>query len=139
MTAIKYSDNLDWQRSKVNLPAGQLGHWALEHFTVVEGSAAQDLMTFEGPRFVPGNYTRLVHYAAGVPDADECLEATPRLGGQVFMSDIQMEIEDHYEVMAAIRSRGGRILIHGLGLGVIVKFALEQPNVTHVDVVELDQ
>jgi spermidine synthase len=41
--------------------------------------------------------------------------------------------------MAEIRRRGGRVLIHGLGLGMIVKFALAQANVTHVDVVELER
>jgi hypothetical protein len=55
------------------------------------------------------------------------------------MWDTLGEIVDHREVMEQIRRRGGRVLIHGLGLGMILKFALAQDNVSHVDVVELDR
>jgi len=41
--------------------------------------------------------------------------------------------------MAEIERRGGRILVHGLGIGLILRFALALPNVRRIDVVELEQ
>ncbi|WQY99782.1 spermidine synthase [Microbacterium phage MO526] len=68
----------------------------------------------------PGTYTRL--------DVD----------GQLWMSDTDDEMRDHAEAYWEMSRRGGRVLIHGLGLGMVVKAALALPNVEHVDVVEID-
>jgi hypothetical protein len=61
----------------------------------------------------------------------------PQMGVDPWMSDTPAEVLDHYDVMIQIMQRGGRVLINGLGLGMITAFALRLPNVTHVDVVEL--
>jgi len=52
------------------------------------------------------------------------------------MSDTADEIHDHFEFLHRAR---GRVLIHGLGLGVAVQMALLKPEVEHVLVVELEQ
>lgn len=71
-------------------------------------------------RTAPGTYTRL--------DID----------GRLWMSDTDDEKRDHAEAFWEAQRRGGRVLIHGLGLGMVVKATLALPNVEHVDVVEID-
>lgn len=51
------------------------------------------------------------------------------------MSDIPCEINDHLPAIIRLR---GRVLIHGLGIGMILKAAITNPRVKHVDVVEID-
>lgn len=51
------------------------------------------------------------------------------------MSDTPNEIEDHDD---PIQNAGGRMLIHGLGLGCIVAALHVIPEVEHIDVVEYD-
>lgn len=58
--------------------------------------------------------------------------------GNVWMSDTPDEKRDHYSAYLEAKARGGRCLVHGLGLGMVVKAMLDLPNVDHVDVVELD-
>jgi hypothetical protein len=55
------------------------------------------------------------------------------------MSDTPAEIYDHYEPIYQAKELGGRILINGLGLGCIIKALLSFPNVTRIDVVELEK
>jgi hypothetical protein len=128
-----------WLAHKVDLPEGQVGRWAIERFTVREGVRLQPYYLVYGRDCPPGTYTGLVRYEDGSPEIGETMDGATYLGGHEVMTDLPGEIEDHADVMEAIRTRGGRILIHGLGLGLIVKFALAQPNVTRVDVVELNQ
>jgi hypothetical protein len=128
-----------WQAHKVDLPAGQIGLWAIEHFTVSPDTRLQPYYMVYGHDCPPGTYTSLVRYEDGPPEIGDTMDRSLYIGGHEVMTDLPGEIEDHREVMEQIRARGGRILIHGLGLGLIVRFALAQANVTHVDVVELNQ
>jgi hypothetical protein len=80
-----------------------------------------------------------VRYTDAVPEVWEALDSVPAYGCISVMTDTPGEIEDHMDVMREIEQRGGRVLIHGLGLGMILRFALAQPNVVHIDVVELDR
>lgn len=59
--------------------------------------------------------------------------------GKMWMSDTPDEKVDHSEAFFQMQKRGGRVLIHGLGLGMVVQAALLLDNVEHVDVVEHDQ
>jgi hypothetical protein len=80
-----------------------------------------DMMSQGGRgRTKPGTYTRL--------DVD----------GRLWMSDTDDEKRDHAEPFWEAQRRGGRVLIHGLGLGMVVKAVLALPQVEHVDVVEID-
>ena len=128
-----------WRTHKVDLPEGQAGNWAIERFSVLPGVRLQPYYLVYGQDCPPGQYTALVRYADGVPEIGETMDGSSYLSGHEVMTDLPGEIVDHYEVMEQIRSRGGRILVHGLGLGLILKFALAQPNVTGVDVVELNR
>jgi hypothetical protein len=108
----------DWQ---VSVPAGSAGRWRVERFTVSEEAASIERMRamFSGGRGVPaGDYTRLMR------------------GGQLVMSDTPDEIRDHRSPVREAKDRGGRVLIHGLGLGLVLRQMLALPNVTQVDVVE---
>ncbi len=68
----------------------------------------------------PGTYTRI--------DVD----------GRLWMSDTDDEKRDHASAFWEMQRRGGRVLIHGLGLGMVVQAALRLPQVEHIDVVEID-
>lgn len=104
----------DWT---VTVPEGTRGPWKVERFTVPENDLSQFIAAFKYGRSVPaGTYTRLTR------------------AGEVVMSDTPDEIRDHY----ALRGAAGRLLVHGLGLGMAVGFLLRQPGVTSIDVVELD-
>lgn len=55
------------------------------------------------------------------------------------MSDTPDEANDHAEVIHMAWQWGGRVLIHGLGLGCVLSAVLASPHVTHVDVVEINE
>lgn len=55
--------------------------------------------------------------------------------GEVVMEDSQEELRKHLPIW--MRGRG-RILISGLGLGCVVRGLLANPQVEHIDVVEID-
>jgi hypothetical protein len=78
---------------------------------------------FNGGRGVidPGEYTALF--------VDDVL----------WMSDTPDEKYDHYDPVAVAVRHGGRVLINGLGLGMVVGAMLKIPHVEHVDVVEHDK
>lgn len=61
-----------------------------------------------------------------------------KCNGTIWMSDVPDEKRQHSEALWEARRRGGRCLVHGLGLGMVVKALADLPNVEHVDVVELD-
>ena len=62
-----------------------------------------------------------------------------RLNGQLWMSDTDAERRDHLlPLRAAERVEARRVLINGLGLGMVVKGLLSFPHVEWIDVVERD-
>lgn len=72
-------------------------------------------------------------YTAATPPGDTCTQLLVR--GELVMSDTRDELRDHY---TAIYRAKGRVLINGLGLGCYLAVVLSKPEVTHVDVVELN-
>ena len=111
-----------YSQYKVDVPEGRIGKWRVERFTVPEHDPLAIRYALSGRAVDPGTYTRLICDGAWDP----------------LMSDTASEIRDHFPAFAEIRGRGGRILINGLGLGVVLKAALAVPTVTHVDVVEIN-
>jgi hypothetical protein len=111
----------DLNRYKVSVPEGRSGDWAVERFDVTEQDAAfSRIRAVVNPReagreIKVGRYTKLTH------------------DGHVVMSDVPAEIYDH---LGFIGMASGRVLIHGLGLGVALQGALEKPAVRHVKVIE---
>jgi hypothetical protein len=111
-----------YEQYKVDVPEGEVEGLRVERFEVPEGS-------FEAMRIAlsgrippdPGVYTRLV--------TDRTL----------WMSDTPAEIADHLDAINRIGHLScRRVLIHGLGLGMVLKAALACKHVQHVDVVEAD-
>jgi len=107
----------DWKQYQVSIPEGQSGQWGVEIFEAKPNLVQEIRCSMDGRHYVPGQYTRLVYGR----------------NHNVIMSDTPDEIMDH---MAPIERASGRILINGLGLGMVVKAVLANPNVTSVDVVE---
>ncbi len=90
------------------------GDWRIEVRTVDRS------LSFRPRSVPPGTYTGLLR------------------NGAVWMSDTPAERRDHLSAYYEAKRLGGRVLVHGLGLGMIVKAVLDLPNVEHIDVVELD-
>jgi len=102
----------------LNLEEGASGDWKLEKFSVSEQQAKFHNMRelFHSHRFInPGNYWRLVYK------------------GEIIMSNTSSEIADHYNF---IKKAKGKILIAGLGLGMVVKALLDKDCVSHITIVE---
>ena len=103
----------------VDVPEGQSGDWRVERFMVSKRDAAfTNLRASIGTstRWIrAGTYTRLMRR------------------GHVVMSDTPVEFRDHME---PVRVANGRVLIAGLGLGVVLQAVLDKPEVEHVQVVE---
>ena len=106
---------------KVNIPVGESGLWKIEKFEVSRKGAdfnnarASFSFSCRGQRIEPGTYTRLLYERTTV------------------MSDTLSEIRDH---MGIINAAKGRVLIGGLGLGMVLQACLEKPGVEHVTVIE---
>lgn len=100
------------------VPEGATCNVKIEHFEVSKAdSDFTRLRAFQHPgEYVPpGKYVRL------------------RVGGGVMMSDTPMEQDSNSDVMYRAN---GKVLIAGLGIGMILVPILENPDVTEVTVVE---
>lgn len=98
-----------------NLPAdGVSGDFRIETFTVSK-QESQFSGLRRGDYVAEGKYKRLMR------------------GGTVVMSNTQMEISSNYDF---VREAKGKVLINGLGLGMILAAILTKPEVTEVTVIE---
>jgi hypothetical protein len=128
---IDLNDRNWWRRFQVKLPAGKVGSHKVETFDVdrlaardfnmslLEDAPVHERLGYTDRRIWPGTYTRLVHPIRGV-----------------VMSDTPAEIADHLEFI--VRAKG-RVLIHGLGIGMCAAAILSKAEVGHVLVVEKDE
>lgn len=108
-------------RYRVDLPDGERGDVRVGHFTIEPDNIHNALAAIKhGRGTTPGTYTAIYRR------------------GDLWMSDTDAEVRDHLGMIRRIEWQGGRFLIMGLGLGMIVKAALAVPTLTHVDVVEID-
>lgn len=110
----------------VIVPDGKRGDWSIESFTVSQKEAdLYNLLHLEGKeahhRVEAGDFKRLMHY---------CEE---REKNEVVMSNTPMEVITN---RAAADMATGRVLINGLGLGMLLHYILQKPDVTEVVVVE---
>jgi len=102
----------------LNLEEGSSGDWKLEKFSISEQQASIFNMRelFNSRRFInPGNYWKLVYK------------------GETVMSNTSAEIKDHANF---INMAKGKILIAGLGLGMVAKALLDKDCVSHITIVE---
>lgn len=112
-----------WDDWKVQIPEGTHGAVEVRHFEVPEHSIENVRLMLQGGRQTrPGNYTAL------------------HRNGRLWMSDTDAEVSDHWPADRALYAApdGARVLVAGLGLGMIVRRALAYDHVSHVDVVEID-
>jgi hypothetical protein len=113
---------MDWQPERLSqvTPEGEQGSARIEHYEVsVEDSKVTMLRQAFNPGrdeyIPPGRYVRL------------------RIDGHVIMSNTDMEVRTN---RAVVRQAHGRVLIAGLGLGMILQGILPKPEVTAVSVIE---
>lgn len=105
---------------KVDVPEGQSGDWKVSKFEVTESGAKLHNLRASmrpGGRLIrPGMYTKLTR------------------NDQVIVSDTPAEIYDHSEPVR--RAQSGRVLINGLGLGMVLQGILDERAIEHVTVIE---
>jgi hypothetical protein len=122
------TEKLSWKDTyaslAVDLPEGELDGIRVERFEIVRGSWEHFVhsMHSRDRAAKPGVYTRLVR------------------DGALWMSDTTAERRDHHAALLQMwRYDARRVLVNGLGLGMIVNVALALPSVEHIDVVEIDE
>ena len=106
-------------------PEGQSGDVALRKFHISEEEARWDgvraLIHGTGRAVQPGTYTKLLR------------------GRTLWMSDTPAERYDHLGfVRRCRRTNAERVLVSGLGLGMVSRALLHVDSVQHVDVVDID-
>lgn len=120
-----------YEAMAVTVPEGEEGGIKVEKFTIGEHDIYNFKHSLIGRGTAPGDYTRLM---------EEYVDAHGRLRSRIWMSDTDAERRDHYEAVHAMQmTNAKRVLINGLGLGMVVGAALALDHVEHVDVVERDE
>lgn len=108
-------------RPYVTVPEGELNGVAVRRFAVERDDLTNMMAGLNGRSTRPGWYTMLTR------------------DGHLWMSDTDAEWRDHRPITSRLRYPSTkRVLINGLGLGLVVAAALAEEHVEHVDVVELD-
>jgi predicted methyltransferase len=106
---------------KVDLPEGELDGVKIEKFEVTAQASAMSVFHYGARVPSPGTYTRL------------------EIDGRLVMSDTSAEWHDHLEAVWRIRKpETRRVLINGLGIGMVLRATLACAHIEHVDVVEVD-
>jgi hypothetical protein len=106
------------------VPEGARGPWRIDSFAISEEEARfENMRALMRPggglmRVTAGSYKRLVHERRGV-----------------VMSNTPMEVRTNIEALIAAE---GRVLVLGLGLGMLLEALLRKPAVSFVRVVEID-
>ncbi|WP_429169329.1 hypothetical protein [Aeromonas hydrophila] len=108
---------------EVVIPDGKSGEWRVESFTISEQESKM---------------TMIRAMASGRPDEYAPAGEYKRLmrGSVVVMSNTPMEIRTNVDF---IQRATGRVLINGLGLGMVLTAILKKPDVTSVTVVEASE
>jgi hypothetical protein len=105
----------------VTVPEGVSGDVAIRRLTA-DPPSLRDLIREPG-RAIPEGYQFTALYRTG----------------ELWMSDTPAERQDHYPaLLKAYQLAARRVLVNGLGLGMIVQGLLQVASVEHIDVVEID-
>jgi hypothetical protein len=112
---------------EVIVPDGESGDWKVDTFTIGDteawafnlGNAYSGHEMGQLANVYPGTYRRLSHKRIGL-----------------MMTNTHME---RYTNSEPVREGKGRVLVNGLGLGMVLTALLKKPSVTHVTVVEIDE
>jgi hypothetical protein len=115
-----------YDRMTIDVPEGELDGLRVQRFEVKPGTVQGLRLAMRGRPIRPGWYTRLVDGQG--------------MDARFWMSDTPAEKYDHYQAIGMIEKlQAKRVLINGLGLGMVVQAALSFNHVERVDVVERDQ
>ncbi len=113
-----------FDRMTVTVPEGEVDGLTVQRFEIKPGSVANFRLKMQGRGTKPGRYTKLVDYKTRT----------------LWMSDTDAEKSDHFGPVQAIeKMQAERVLINGLGLGMVLAAALTFDHVQHVDVVEKEE
>ncbi len=123
------------------IPVGKSGCARVEHFTVSQKESdftrlRAAINVRSGLEVPAGDYVRLM-VGSNNKLADQCLGELPEQedrSGVVMMSDTQTEQRTNFEFLIQAR---GRVLVAGLGLGVVLIPALKKDLVESIEVIEL--
>lgn len=108
-----------YEAMTVDLPECEENGLKIEKFEVKRDSISNFRLGARSTR--PGTYTAL------------------KLNGRLWMSDTDAEKRDHMIALHMMVSwKAKRVIINGLGLGMVLKAALTLDHIEHVDVVEID-
>ncbi len=104
----------------VTLPPGKYGKAEVSRFTVGPEDLGLMLHNMKQPGrpMRPGTYSEL------------------RVNGRLWMTDTPAELRDH---IPAVQRARGRVLVFGLGLGLVAEAMLRKPDVELLRIVELDE
>lgn len=101
---------------EVTVPDGKSGNWSVESFEVQKNDFSQTISMLKSGRSVPeGKYKRLMR------------------GGCCVMSNTPDEINDFYRF---VHKATGKVLVNGLGLGVLLNALLLKEGITEITVIE---
>lgn len=113
---------LEMSSVELNLTDGVSGVWKLKKFTVNKYGAIfhnlRELLNGRNRFIASGEYWGLYR------------------NGYIIMSNTPAEINDHLKF---IRKASGKVLVGGLGLGMVIKYLLEKESVTKITVIEQSQ
>lgn len=110
-----------YDRMTVTVPEGECDGVRVERFTIEDKNVHNLMNALRGRGTKPGTYTRLMD------------------GNRLWMSDVDAEKRDHVEAVWKMQDPSvRRVLINGLGLGMVLAAALSFDHIEHVDVVEID-
>lgn len=127
----------NWDDYQVRLPERKRGKYRIEYremtlqdFLLTNG-AVTELEALLRRVVVPGRYCIF---------AELKLAQSGHMEWMPWMSDTQAEIHDHFKFFQQLGNCGPdtSVLITGLGIGVALQAAIRTPNVTRIDVVELN-
>lgn len=105
-------------RLPLSVQTGEFGPWKLERI-YCRSAAETQLVGFDNFALLSCQTMRTMHQARGA----------------IVMDDGVRELSRHLPIW---RAAAGRVLVTGLGLGCVVRALLTKPEVTHVDVIEID-
>lgn len=108
-------------RLRSEVPEGSSGRWRIERFDVPEPDADEHDQRPSWARDQAGTYTHLL------------------CNDELYMSDLYAEVHTQLPAITEGRRRGGRILVTGLGLGLVVDAMLAPPSppIDEIVIVEL--
>ena len=130
------ADN-SWRKYQVDYPEATQGNFALVHFSIPPWDKKR-LQTIRGEGLArdpgSGNFTKLSEFGAV-----EKTKGNPK-GERTWMSDTHAEILEHTPILNKLfysaNVKHKRVLVNGLGLGLVVHAALTFDSVAQIDVVE---